>query len=411
MKQAHLQRSKSVPANTATDYTNLIGAMEISGGESQVQNYWLVDGTFSNLIVTLNNAPGVGKSWAFTVRKNGSDTSVTCTISDAATTARDTTHSFSVAPGDRLALKWVPTGTPTAPSSTGMTSAIEFDGTTANQSGHAWCPQLLQSTVGRKQGVFASLGASWPTGSADQVQNIVAAAGTIDAIGGNLCSGAPGVPDSISIVLVINGTKQDGIGGTTDTTLTFGSADTLKTKTFTAITVSPGDRINYEVTVMSTFGNRCGMACRFIATTNGQSNFAGTSSNLDNAGTRYLPVAGGHYVWNATEASVAVSAGVTSFTLSGLQIVLQTQPGAAKTWTIDFRRNASSPGPSVAITGTPSPIVGSDTVNSAAITDGDTIDLRAVPTSTPAVGFMAWAMIQRDSVTVTGLPNAMLVSP
>ena len=49
------------------------------------------------------------------VRKNGVDQSLTCTISGAsATSASDTSHSFTVAAGDEIEIKIVPTSTPAA---------------------------------------------------------------------------------------------------------------------------------------------------------------------------------------------------------------------------------------------------------------------------------------------------------
>jgi hypothetical protein len=55
---------------------------------------------------------GAGNSAAFTWRKNGADTSLTCTISGAsATDCGDTTHSFAVVSGDLVSIKVVYTGT------------------------------------------------------------------------------------------------------------------------------------------------------------------------------------------------------------------------------------------------------------------------------------------------------------
>lgn len=61
-------------------------------------------GTIKKLYVRLNTAPGAGNSRTFTVYKNGSTTALTLTISNTDTTGNDTTHSFTVAAGDKLAL-------------------------------------------------------------------------------------------------------------------------------------------------------------------------------------------------------------------------------------------------------------------------------------------------------------------
>lgn len=67
--------------------------------------------TVGNFYVQLSAAPGLGNSVAFTIRKNGSDTAITCTITGTATSANDITHSFSCAAGDLLSIKIVPSGT------------------------------------------------------------------------------------------------------------------------------------------------------------------------------------------------------------------------------------------------------------------------------------------------------------
>jgi len=72
-------------------------------------------GAFSSLGCVLRAAPGLGKSWAFTLLLNGVPTSLTCPISNT-TTERSCNFGSSVttAVGDRVALKVEPTSTPTA---------------------------------------------------------------------------------------------------------------------------------------------------------------------------------------------------------------------------------------------------------------------------------------------------------
>jgi hypothetical protein len=72
-------------------------------------------GVIDYLHVNINGTPGSGKSYAFTVLKNGSTTNLTCTIADLNTTCTpDTTHTVSYDAGDRIAIQSVPSGTPTA---------------------------------------------------------------------------------------------------------------------------------------------------------------------------------------------------------------------------------------------------------------------------------------------------------
>lgn len=64
-------------------------------------------GTVKSMRCFLGTAPGGADTAAFTVRKNGSDGAVTCTITGSATTCSDTSNSFTVAAGDRLSIKVV----------------------------------------------------------------------------------------------------------------------------------------------------------------------------------------------------------------------------------------------------------------------------------------------------------------
>lgn len=116
---------------TTTDYTWVVGNSRgvdiadgnflplIGGGtphQTEVNKTVVIpgSGTIRNLYVWLKDAPGTDNSRVFTVRKDGVDQTLTCTIADAATTCNDTTHSFTVSAGDLLSLQVVDSGTPIA---------------------------------------------------------------------------------------------------------------------------------------------------------------------------------------------------------------------------------------------------------------------------------------------------------
>ena len=65
------------------------------------------DGTFVSLYAYLTKAPGGVTTDILTVRKNGSDTSMTCTFSGTATTASTAANHFIVSAGDRITVKSV----------------------------------------------------------------------------------------------------------------------------------------------------------------------------------------------------------------------------------------------------------------------------------------------------------------
>lgn len=60
--------------------------------------------TARNLRCQASTGPGGARVSTFTVRKNGADTGLLCTLTGAATTCSDTTHTFSVLPGDVLSI-------------------------------------------------------------------------------------------------------------------------------------------------------------------------------------------------------------------------------------------------------------------------------------------------------------------
>lgn len=99
----------------ATRYLNARGAVGTGlTTESDAYNLAPVDFTARSLYARLSAAPNTGKSRALTARKGAADQALTVTLSNAATTGNDTTHSFSVTTGDLLDVSSVPSGTPDA---------------------------------------------------------------------------------------------------------------------------------------------------------------------------------------------------------------------------------------------------------------------------------------------------------
>ncbi len=72
-------------------------------------------GTVRNLNVKLSTAPGTGNAWTMMVRKNASDTTITCTISDSSTSCADSTNSAAYATGDLFSIRI----TPSSPNASG----------------------------------------------------------------------------------------------------------------------------------------------------------------------------------------------------------------------------------------------------------------------------------------------------
>jgi hypothetical protein len=137
-------------------------------GTSAPANELLVseDGTFSNLYVTLGAVLGSGTR-SFTLRKNGVNQSLTCTISAGGQSASDTLNSVSVAAGDRIVI--VTGGSAVAITSVGV--GMTF--TPTRGEGYATiccgCPNSPSNSVANYQPIAGSAGSWLTTEAAAQI--------------------------------------------------------------------------------------------------------------------------------------------------------------------------------------------------------------------------------------------------
>jgi hypothetical protein len=95
----------------------LLGNDDTSTTESARQETMVIAGTVSALRIRLSANVGTSgdaatDNYKFTVRKNGADTAVTCTITGASNNCSDTTNSVAFAAGDNFSISADPTGTP-----------------------------------------------------------------------------------------------------------------------------------------------------------------------------------------------------------------------------------------------------------------------------------------------------------
>lgn len=119
------------PSASAVNYIPLVAADACAFSASETNFDCTSVMTIKNLYTKVTTAPGVGKSYAITVRVNGADSALVATISDANTTANDTAD-VTVAAFDNLNISTTPSGTPTAPAdiSWGVTGFIAADAAT-----------------------------------------------------------------------------------------------------------------------------------------------------------------------------------------------------------------------------------------------------------------------------------------
>ncbi len=110
----HSQTGPSISIYSGSGGFGLTGTryFPIGGGgnppnsvESIVQTTISADTSLSKFGVRVSNAQGSGNIATFTVRKNASDTALSCTVTNPAVTCQDVTHSVPVSAGDLIDIK------------------------------------------------------------------------------------------------------------------------------------------------------------------------------------------------------------------------------------------------------------------------------------------------------------------
>ena len=136
-KQYIIGNSSGNPSNAATRYASLsgLGVTAWASGQADQESIISTAGKLSNFQVGVVVAPGAGKSWAFTIQKGTgappSDTALSVNIADTATRSSIDSDEVTVAAGDRVVIKVVPTSSPTAPGAVHW--SVQFTPTTPGE--------------------------------------------------------------------------------------------------------------------------------------------------------------------------------------------------------------------------------------------------------------------------------------
>lgn len=106
--------NSAAPANTAQRWS---GSGNSTWTTSSLQRGGVIPTSsysLKKLYAYVYSAPTTGKSWAMTVQAAGSNTTLTATISDSATTASNTANAPTATAGQIIEMSSVPSGTPTS---------------------------------------------------------------------------------------------------------------------------------------------------------------------------------------------------------------------------------------------------------------------------------------------------------
>ncbi len=378
------------PGSFVLDYV----ANPVNGGswlqtsqEARVTCPWAVAGVFRNLRIKLS--ANATDTQTFTLKKNGSATALTLSITSGNSLGTVTGVDVSVAPGDTFSLLVVGAGTAQE-----VRSILEFEPTAARASGYATSvsDQLTHATATRYNGAIRG-DAQWASSSSLNSANVCGVAGVFDGLYLRL-DAAPGAGTSYAFTIYKNDVAQDGAGGTPNTVVTVANAATTGNASF-SLTVAVGDLLELRCVPTGTPATvRAQYALAFTSTSAGYSHFCGRSSSLpSNSATTYNNPSfrGGTRAWDATETDDENLVGVTAFALRGLTVAMAGAPGGSASYTFSGRVNAASPAgaPSIAIVGAAT--AGTDTSGAMSLASGDTFSIQSVPASTPSSNAASWA--------------------
>lgn len=307
------------------------------GGPASTDGYQMVaaDGYIKELRVITNIAPGLGKSYTFTVYLNGVVTLLTVTISGAAdTSGSDMVNTVLVAPGDKIYLYVEMAGVPVAPLARWSSM---FESINPNESLIVGGQRASLTTTAARYNSWGG-GSSWSTLELARTQ-CVSAKGTIRNLYCEVLT-APGVGKSWTFVLRLNGAATALSVKIEDLATTGNNVADAN-----AIAVVPGDYISIRLTPAGTPAAclGCGWGALFVADVDGESLLLGSSDNriLDilNADNWYWINVGGNTPIGLADATV--NRLTRACTLSNLYVKLRFVPGAGDSHTFMVRKESA----------------------------------------------------------------------
>lgn len=376
--------------NGSTKYailTSVLGA-GWNTSENSRQISMPVAGTWSNLRIKLNTAPGAGTSIAFTLRGNASAGPITCTISDANTTCFDLIHTSFTNLADLMVIEAVPTG---ATASTFASFSLEFKPNTKNRF-------IVASNI--QQNTGATTYSPMVGGLAAQTNEnlgmgIIPPAGTFANM--YVCdTAAPGVGKSWTYVF--RSSKSNST-----ITCTVSDTNTCCSDIVHSSTTVAGELVSISATPSGTpAAANAIFGISFTPANDGEypiffSQTAGPSASANN----YAPLTAANQSWGTTD-TLGVANYVANPTpgvfIKDMYVNVVTAPGAAKSYTLTVRQNGASPtgGQTVALSGAAA-LTGTST-GRVSLSVGDLIGIESVPSGTPTAwgggrvgftGFMA----------------------
>lgn len=383
-----LSGSTTAISNAATRYSGLVQSAPSSGWVASTvlaETPVPVAGVITNLYIRLGTALAAG-SFTFTLVVNGADTAMTCTITD--TVGVNNGQAISIAAGDRVCIKAVPTGTPTAQASP-VAMSLVF--TASGVAGVVFAGAASASTAGFiPPGSVVVGNATEALGSA-----VMPTAGKFSKLYFS-ATAAPGVGATRILTLRKNGVDQT-------LTCTLGAADTTISDLVNEVTYAAGDVISFSQTITGTPAaatSKIGAA--WTPTVAGEGLMFGNWNGVISASaTRFGSADGTSASAEATETNT-YNVAPCNLEIKNFRALISTASGASGSRAFTLRKGGVATAAAVTISGA-SAVDGVDT-DSVTFTDGDLFSIEAVPTGPPA----AVTFARTSAVVISSSPGVTL---
>ncbi len=371
-----LQSTNSNPSASTTNFSGAAGFGKWTATETQVSQPIPHALTADNFRVTCVTSPGTGKSFAYTVVKNGTPTTITATISgSAATAASDTSHTAAFSAGDTISVQAVPSGTPTVPggirwairqSAAGAFAVIGGNSTTA----------ITTTQYNNAQGV-----SDIPQATQINIYSPCPVAGTASNL--YVRSDADPTPGNWTFNL-----QNEAADSVLTTALTAGQTTSSDTSHTAAFTAGQGWAMK-QTAASSPAASRLQWGFTFSPTTDGQSCWTASNGNgFSNSVANMMKVNGVQSALSTADS--AAYSNVHAGTAKALYAYVQTTPGGGKSWTIGMFKAGSATTLTLSATANG---VFSVTGLTEVLADDDLVNIDVIPVSTPTSSRIATGIL------------------
>ena len=365
-----------------TRYNALQGGAAWWVGEDWAEQVMPTAGTLSKLRIQAEVAPGVGKSFTITVRKNGADTGLAATITGAGVQeASDLVDEIAFVAGDRVAVKVTQVGDPTDCKlrwSTYWVGDVPGESIVLGSS--------YDTPAGGGTG-YSQIGTSYGNmaGAAEDFghKQLMPTAGTFKKLYIHLTT-APGAGEDRVFTVRRNGGDTSIVATLEDAEDT--GNDIVNTQAYVAT-----DYVGLKcVASAGAAGSRVHWGIVFQADVDGESLILGGSSdNLHISSTEFTYLSSeAAAAWSTTE---RMQLGQDICNLSKLHCEISAAPGVGSSWAFMLRREA---GDTAVVASIANPDTeGNSGANSIDVATFDLLSIESDPANSPDVADLIWSLV------------------